>query len=303
MLHSLVGGAAGLAAMQTLSADDSCVAPWIDAHSHIWTRDVARYPLAPGKTLDDLDPPSFTTEELLDVAHKNGVGKVVLIAHSVFYLWDNSYMLDAARRHPDAFRIVGMVDDRAPAPGAAMRRLLAQKVTGFRITPFISNDRWLEQPGMREMWKTAAETRQNMCCLINPSDLADVDAMCAAHPETPVVIDHFARIGVDGEFRDADLEALCKLARHKHTAVKISAYYALGKKQPPHDELIPMIRRMLDAFGPERLMWASDAPYQIVGKNSYADSIALIRDRIDFLSAADKQWLLRKTAERVFFYA
>ena len=27
----------------------------------------------------------------------------------------------------------------------------------------------------------------------------------------------------------------------------------------------------------------------------------LIRDRLDFLSAADKEWLLRKTAERVFF--
>jgi predicted TIM-barrel fold metal-dependent hydrolase len=141
-----------------------------------------------------------------------------------------------------------------------------------------------------------------MCCLINPADLPGVDAMCQQHPDTPVVIDHFARIGTDGMFREADLKALCGLAKYKHTTVKISAYYALGEKKPPHLELVPMIKRLLECFGPDRLMWASDAPYQVQGENTYRDSIALIRDRIDFLTAADREKLLRTTAERVFFF-
>jgi predicted TIM-barrel fold metal-dependent hydrolase len=113
----------------------------------------------------------------------------------------------------------------------------------------------------------------------------------------------FARIGADGEMRDAEVKALVALAKYKRTSVKISAFYALGKKKPPHDELIPMIRRLFDAFGPERLMWASDSPYQVQGMNSYKASIALVRDRIDFLSKADREWLLAKTAEKVFFFA
>jgi len=104
-------------------------------------------------------------------------------------------------------------------------------------------------------------------------------------------------------FREADLKALCDLAKHKHVSVKISAYYALGEKKPPHLELVPMIKRLLECFGPDRLMWASDAPYQVQGENTYHDSIALIRERIDFLSAADREKLLRTTAERVFFFA
>ena len=32
-----------------------------------------------------------------------------------------------------------------------------------------------------------------------------------------------------------------------------------------------------------------------------AASIALIRDRLDFLTADDRTWLLRKTAEKVYF--
>ena len=51
-------------------------------------------------------------------------------------------------------------------------------------------------------------------------------------------------------------------------------------------------------------MWASDAPYQAPGGESphtYASSIGLIRDRLPSLSAGDRQNLLTKTAQRVFF--
>jgi hypothetical protein len=48
-------------------------------------------------------------------------------------------------------------------------------------------------------------------------------------------------------------------------------------------------------------MWGSDCPFQVDGGHTYSDSIALIRDRLDFLSASEKSWMLRKTAEKVFF--
>jgi len=304
----LAAGTAALGAVITRhasAADEE--RPWIDAHSHIWPAEVDKFPLARGQTKKDLDPPSFTDDELMKLARPEGVGRVVLIQHSGYHLWDNSYLLDAVKRHPKLFRVQGMVDDHEKEPGAAMKKLLPLGVTGFRITPFVrtkdEQPKWLDTPGMAEMWKTGAKTRQAMCLLINPSDLPATDAMCEKHPDTPVVIDHFARIGADGEIRDADVAALCKLARHKHAHVKVSAFYALGKKQPPHDELVPMVRRLLDAFGPKRLMWASDAPYQVQGVNTYKASIALVRDRMDFLSKQDRAWLLAKTAEAVYFYA
>jgi hypothetical protein len=48
------------AAAPSLLADDKVAAGLIDAHSHIWTRDVTKFPLADGQTVEDLDPPSFT---------------------------------------------------------------------------------------------------------------------------------------------------------------------------------------------------------------------------------------------------
>ena len=290
----------------TLSAADADL-PWIDAHSHIWPAETDKFPLANGQTKKDLNPPSFTDDELMALARPEGVGRVVLIQHSGYHLFDNSYLIDAVRRHPKLFRIQGMVDDLQQNPGEAMKKLLPQGVTGFRITPFIRKgvtaSNWLETPGMIEMWKTAATTRQPMCLLIDAAQLPATDQMCERHPDTPVVIDHFARIGVDGQMRDSDIANLCQLARHKYATVKISAYYALGQKKPPHDELIPMIKKLYETFGPQRLMWASDSPYQVQGVNTYKASISLVRDRLDFISKDDRDWLLRKTAEKVFFYA
>ncbi len=313
---AVAGGALAAVALgqdrQAQSKLDLSKLPSIDAHSHVWSPDVERWPLVNGQTRADLKPLSFTPEELLAIAEPEGVARVVLIQHSGYHLWDNSYLLDCAARMPGRFRIVGMIDDRADRPGEKLRELLPKGVRGLRITPRIYGEKWLEGPGMEALWKTGAETGQAMCCLIDVGQLARVSEMCRRNPETPVVIDHFARVGVDGTIRDADVAALCDLAKHQRVSVKLSAYYALGKaaerhggrslqETPSYEDLIPMIRRVLDAFGVERCMWASDAPYQVQAPHSYAASIALIRDRLGGLSAGDKEWLLRKTAERVFF--
>ncbi|MEZ5943584.1 MAG: amidohydrolase family protein [Planctomycetaceae bacterium] len=303
---ALVTGVA-LAASVSMSSTNYAESPkesgLIDAHSHIWGRDLEKFPLSNGKTLADLAPPSFTAEELLDTCQPLGIERVVLIQHSIYHGWDNRYLIHEAARMPDRFRVVGMVDDTQPHPDVLCEKLLADRVTGFRITSGIrGKDKWLTGPGMNAMWKMGAKTGQAMCCLINPDDLPAVSHMCQHHPDTNVVIDHFARVGIDGEIRESDLNQLCALAKYPHVHVKVSAYYALGKKKPPYLDLLPMIRRVVDAFGPERTMWASDAPYQVVDGHSYKASVELIRDHADFLSASDKEWLFRKTAEKVFFF-
>jgi predicted TIM-barrel fold metal-dependent hydrolase len=273
----------------------------IDAHVHVWTPDVKRYPLAKGFSVADMQPPSFTPDQLLAEARPAGVSRVVLIQMN-FYGFDNSYMLEAIRDYPGVFSGVATIDEQAPGLHETMLKLKGQGVRGFRIHPGkLPVEGWLFNSAMESFWKLGADENLAMCALVNPEALEPIDRMCARFPKTPVVIDHFARIGVDGTVRDADVERLCHLARHPNTFVKVSAYYALGKKQAPYTDLGPMIQRLLAAFGRERLMWATDCPYQVQGGHTYRDSIELIRSRLDFLTPLDKQWLLEKTAQRVFF--
>lgn len=303
----LCAGAAAAGTWMTVGDSASAEKPqddsggeYIDAHVHVWTPDTQRYPLAPGYTKERMAVASFTPEELFAVARPCGVRRIVLIQMS-YYLWDNSYMLDMMRKHQGVFSGVARVEEVGD-PRGKMRELARQGVRGFRIVSGNEGvDRWLSGEPMHAMWRCGADEGLAISTLINPQFLPALNAMCQKYPKTPVVVDHFARIGMDGTIRSQDLDNLCALARHKSVRVKISAFYALGKKKAPYLDLAPMIRRLLDAFGPERLMWASDSPFQTLGGHSYRESIELIRSGLDFLTANDRDWLLRRTAEKMFF--
>ena len=226
--------------------------------------------------------------------------RVVLIQMS-YYGFDNRYMLDAIRDFPGVFSGVAVIDDHAAGLRSTMRDLKKQGVRGLRIYPGqqpVAD--WLSSAEMAQMWRIGAEEQLAMCA-------GESRRARAARQDVPGLSRDdlgnrpFARIGMDGTIRDGDLDNLCRLARHKLVNVKVSAFYALGRKKPPYTDLGPMIRRLLDAFGPERLMWASDCPFQVDPGHTYRDSIELVRERLDFLSAGDKRWILEKTAERVYF--
>ena len=274
---------------------------FIDAHCHIWTPDTERYPLAGGFRRASMDPPSFTPDELAAHAVPVGVNRVVLIQMS-FYGYDNSYMLDVIAKSPGRYRGVAVIDSDQPDLPKLMKELKQKGVRGFRIYPKDQPiDRWLSSEGMRTMWTTGGKENLSMCCLMDPNGLPALDRMCTEFPDTPVVIDHLCRIGVTGQIVDSEVKTLCDMARHKQVSVKVSAFYALGQKKPPYHDLIPLIKRVYEAFGAERLMWASDCPFQVVNGHSYKPSIELIQTQLGFLKPGEVDAILWKTAERVFF--
>jgi predicted TIM-barrel fold metal-dependent hydrolase len=274
---------------------------WIDAHVHVWTPDVKTYPIDKDYKVADMQPPSFTAAELLQQCMPLGVDRIVLIQMS-FYKYDHSYMFEAMRQHPGVFSAVAVIDHQSPEVVAKVKELVRQGAKGFRITSSGNQTKsWPASPTMQRLWQAAAENDFAICPLINPQDIQYVDALCQLYPKTKVVVDHFARVGMSGMIELDRLEELCKLARFPNVHLKTSAFYALGKKEAPYHDLKPMIRRVLDAFGPQRLMWATDCPYQVQGKHTYKASLDLILHGTEFLTLSDKQWILRDTAKQVFF--
>ena len=273
---------------------------YIDAHVHVWTDEFDRYPICPPHQESDMNPKTFYPEELLAHAEPSGVNRIVLIQMS-YYQFDNTYMLDVMEAYPGVFSGIAIVDWKAERPDETMLQLAEKGVRGFRIYPTGGPiDSWLDGPGFERMFAAGAAHNLAICPLIDPDALPALSKQCDQFPETPVIIDHFARIGEDQRIRDAHIDQLCAMAKHPNVMVKVSAFYALGEKAPPYDDLEPLVRRVYEAFGSDRLMWASDCPFQVVD-HTYEDSIALVRDRLDFLSDTDKEQILRKTAEDFFF--
>jgi predicted TIM-barrel fold metal-dependent hydrolase len=276
---------------------------FIDAHVHIWTPDTLHYPLAPGYRVEQMEPRSFTPEELFTHTRPNGVARINLIQMS-FYGFDNDYMVDMIGVHRGIFAGTAVIDPLARAPDQQMLELARRQVRAFRILPRLSQQppaTWLRPDGYAKMFAAGARHNLALSCLIDPDGLPELDRMCRAYADTPVIIDHLCRIGVDGTVRAQDVDALCAMAEHRRVMVKIGAFYALGRKRAPHLDLAPVIERVVGAFGPARCMWESDCPFQISGGHHYRDSIDLVRKRLTFLSDTDRDWLLRRTAEEFFF--
>jgi len=301
-------GAAALAGLSRAAAGQSL--GYVDAHSHLWSPDRAHYPLRPGAKEEDVVPKGFEVGDFFSNARPEGVTRVVVIGHTLHFGFDATYMTDLVKARPGEVAVQAYLDHTDPNAPVRMAELKAQGVKAFRIR---LQDPWQsyfpESHPIMKVYEFAAMQRLVICPLTNPDWLPQIGRLSEMFPATMVVIDHFARIGVDGfgkvppvpgTLRPEDVANLAALARYPWMHVKISAYYALGQRTAPYDDMIPFIKTLLRAYGPERLMWGSDCPYQLQGGHTYKASISLIRDRLD-VSVADREWLLRKSAERVFF--
>ena len=108
------------------------------------------------------------------------------------------------------FAVVGALDRAAGRIAERMRANRLLGITGYRIKPE-DNPRWLEVDAMKTMWRAGAEQRIAMCPLIRPEFIPSLDPMCRQFPETPVVIDHCARVDLG---QDDRLQQLCALAKY-----------------------------------------------------------------------------------------
>jgi len=273
---------------------------YVDAHVHVWTDNFDQFPFASGVDPAIAKPTTFHAEDILGHAHACGVDKVVLVQMS-HYGEDNRYMLKVMADYPGVFGGIGVVNPDKPDPDQKMRDLAAQGVYGFRVAPRQRPiDSWCDSDGFERMFRAGAEDRLALCPLITPVALPALRRRCDQFPETPVIIDHLCLIGEGGPIKESEVVALCEMAACDNVMVKVSAFYALGETAPYHD-LRDLIHRVVDAFGPQRLMWASDAPYQVQPPHEYRPSVELISEGLDFLSAEDRDQILGNTA-RDFFY-
>ena len=164
-----------------------------------------------------------------------------------YYGADNACMLDAMRANPGVFSGVARIDGD-PRPRETMLRLAGQGIRGFRIVREKQPvDQWLAGPEMAAIWQTAAANHLTICGC-TPECFGALDAMCRKFPETRLALDHLGRVGFERPIRDEDVKNLCALAVHKQAYVKVSGFYALGRREPPYLDLAPMIRHLFESL-------------------------------------------------------
>ena len=265
----------------------------IDPHVHVWKHDPA-FPFAQGANVPARDA---APETLIELMKTNGVSKTVII-QVIHYRFNNDYLASVLKRYPQYFQGVARVDPTdAGSPDHLSRLVTDQGFKGVRLSPGgnAAGD-WIKGPLMPPLWKRCESLKVPMTLLAPVSRMPDAAALIENYPDLTVVIDHMADCPVN---QPEELEKLIALKRFPKVFVKISHTWSLSKQPYPWLDSQEHVKRLHQAFGPQRLMWGTDWPI-VEGNATYEKALTVVRDDMKFLNSDDKQWIMSKTIERVW---
>ena len=144
--------------------------------------------------------------------------------------------------------------------------------------------------------------------LLAPGHPADLGTVAGAYPDLQVIVDHFGLRQYPPLKMDADpwekLPGLLDLARFPNVSVKFCGAQLLSNEPYPHADLWPILRRVIDAFGVDRLMWASDftrlrmTPPGTPWRGTYADALGFVSNA-SALSPSERTAILGGTAQKI----
>jgi len=281
----------------------------VDAQLHAYERDSPERPWDPNygrggtaaRVRAAMASHVVTDEYLLAMMEAVGVDAAVLVNPSI-YGWDNSYSLELAERHPGRFGVVGLVDPAAPD--------VDEKLAGWRDQPGAlgvrvvilseEHERRLEAGGYEPIF-AAAERHGVPVLLFTPRLLRVVGTIARAHADLQLVVDHLGLVQPPlmepEEDRFADLPQLLALGELENVAVKCTGAPTLSREPYPFSDLWPHLERVIEAFGPERVMWGSDIT-RVQGMHTYCEAASFMR-HTDQLSADEKALVMGASLRRL----
>jgi predicted TIM-barrel fold metal-dependent hydrolase len=279
----------------------------VDTHMHVWSGATTNFPFA-HPTSSNFKPPAVagTVEMLLDEMDRHTIDFAVLV-QVIYYGWDNRYVADCIRRHPGRFRGQGLIDPTAPDVAARLEYWMREfGLSGMRLSPiyYQGRDAWITSDAHHRLWKKAEALGGIFNFFIAAPQLGKLETMLATYPEVRVVIDHLARVDLAGPNRDAEVAQLTRLARFPNVWVKVSELSVLSpSKTHPYTDTFSLVKRVYEAFGPDRLLWGTGFPGATraqAGRPTLDQELALVRREIPFFSDEERNKILGGNAAELW---
>ncbi len=285
-----------VSALQSTTAREP-LHPVIDAHVHVWSDDILRYPFCPHDGLSHPAEEATINDFYASAADANFID-VVLIQPRV-YGFDHAYVYDVAAALRGHARVVPSVNVRRDRATKELRELAADPLTAaFRVVALgdVPAD-WLSWPSAHQAWETAAELDLPVDMLIDACQIPLVEQVAAAHPDLTIIIDHMARC--TPTFQPEYAPPLYHLAKHSNIYMKLSAVDRLSEGEFPFKDMWNLMAGLYREYGPSRLLWGSDWPH-LQGAVTYRQSSVPIREALPNASEHDIDALFTKTAASLF---
>ncbi|CAM5266299.1 Amidohydrolase OS=Streptomyces aurantiogriseus OX=66870 GN=GCM10010251_85440 PE=3 SV=1 [Streptomyces aurantiogriseus] len=275
----------------------------VDAHHHVWDLSVRDQDWISGPELASLRR-DFSLTDLEPEARAAGVTTTVLV-QTVTVPEETPEFLELAACSDLVAGVVGWTDLTAPDVAANLAWLHAglggEYLVGIRHQVQGEPDpRWLVRPDVLRGLTAVAEAGLVYDLVVRPHQLKAAAEAAARLPELTFVLDHLGKPPIASGALEPWAEEVRWFAALPNTVCKLS-----GMVTEAHwdswtiEDLKPYADTVLDAFGPERLMFGSDWPVCRLAA-TYADVLAVARKLTARLDPLERHSVFAGTAARTY---
>lgn len=250
----------------------------VDAHHHVWDLSVRDQDwIAPDSPLRR----NFSIEDLAPEARAAGVERTVLV-QTITVPEETPEFLALAAAHDVIAGVVGWTDLTRPDAADELARL--RELPGGTFLKGIRHQvqgepdpEWLLRPDVRRGLTAVAAAGLVYDLVVLPHQLPACVKAAESLPQLTFVLDHLGKPPIASgalEPWEADVRALAALP---NTVCKLSGMVTEADLDSwTIDDLRPYADTVLDAFGPDRLMFGSDWPVCTLGA-TYAEVLDTAR--------------------------
>ena len=262
----------------------------VDSQVHLWKAESPDWQWVPGLKPQLAEP--MTIERLVPMMDDAGVDRVVVVPPS----WPgdrNDYALEAAKRYPGRFHVMGRIPLQNPQSPALLPAWREQPgMLGIRLLfngPSIS---WLAD-GTADWFWPAAEKAQIPIMFFAPGQVSKFGPIAESHPQLPLIIDHMGLTGAMAKDNSipAAIDQAVALAKFQNVSVKMSGSPGVSLQDYPFRDVTVHLQRVFDAYGPQRCYWGTDMTNSFA-KATYRQRVTHFTEELSFLSETDKDWVM-----------
>lgn len=276
----------------------------VDTHIHLF--DPAKFPYSPSGTYQ---PPAATLDDYVKFVREARIGHTIVV-HPEPYQDDHRYLEYCFEHEPSKgfFKGTCLFDPLKPDTPSRMAELTKRwpgRIVALRIhqnrkageppwpTTKPIRERDMADPAMKTTWRAAADLGLAIQMHFTPNHALSIAKLAAEFRDTPVILDHLARAG---QGTPAEYDTVLSLAKYPRTVMKFSGWVYSSKQPSPHPDLVPLVKRTFDAFGPDRMIWGG------LGHDGKAfdNAIAVFETAFSFATESDKAKIRGLAARRLF---
>lgn len=271
----------------------------VDAHHHFWRVDRTDYGWL--TTDSGVLYRNYLPADLEPLLARYDIGKSVLV-QAAPTLAETLYLLQLAHETTFVAGVVGWVDLEAPEAIDHIAALADDSyMVGVRpMIQDIADGDWMLRASLQPVLEFVADQQLAFDALVRPTHLATLNEFLDRYDELRVVLDHAGKPDIRGGFYDEWAGQITALAdRYPNLYCKLSGLISEAGPDWTVAALKPYVERIIDAFGPHRVMWGSDWPV-LNATATYDQWVAATGELLENYNAEERDWIQSETAHHVY---